>query len=412
MCGILAVTGEANIKEVKTISSRMNHRGPDERDIHQFRNGSVLSHERLSIIDLTTGKQPIRGTDTAYVIHNGEIYNHRELRRTLLNHHRFRTTCDSEVIVHLYEQFGTEFCSLLDGVFAFVVMDNEHFMAARDPIGVKPLYYGKDEMGKMYFSSEMKSISNQCIEMKAFPPGCYFTPEKGFVKFFRPEWADPGKAIGKLNFKKLRDSLITATEKRLMSDVPLGVLLSGGLDSSVISAITARLMKGSNQPLHSFSVGIDGNAPGMEAGREVAEFLGKTNQEGTFPLERGIRALKKVNWHLETYDVTTIRAATPMYFLSKAITEKGIKVVLSGEGSDEIFGGYLYFHNAPSPKAFQEELIRRVSLLSTADCLRADKSTMAHGLEARVPFLDLNFLEVAMSLKPEDKQPDLAHGKP
>jgi len=412
MCGILAVTGAIDIREVKAISSRIKHRGPDERDIHQFKNGSVLSHERLSIIDLTTGKQPIRGTDTAYVIHNGEIYNHMELRRTLLSHHHFRTTCDSEVIVHLYEQFGADFCSLMDGVFAFVVMDNGHFMAGRDPIGVKPLYYGTDVTGRMYFSSELKAISDHCIKVKAFPPGHYYTPEKGFVKFFMPEWEDPRKATEKADLKKLRDSLINATEKRLMSDVPLGVLLSGGLDSSVISAITARLIKGNRHSLHSFSVGINPNAPDMKAAREVAAFLKTTHHEVTFGIEEGIQALKKIIWHLETYDVTTIRAATPMYFLSKAITEKGIKVVLSGEGSDEIFGGYLYFHKAPSANEFQKELIRRISLLSTADCLRADKSTMAHGLEARVPFLDLDFLKVAMAIKPAEKQPDTVHGKP
>jgi len=412
MCGILAVAGKTSIQEVKAISSRMSHRGPDERDIHQFENGSVLSHERLSVIDLTTGKQPIRGTDLAYVIHNGEIYNHMELRRTLLSHHSFRTTCDSEVIVHLYEQFGNEFCSMLDGVFAFVVMDNDHFMAARDPIGVKPLYYGIDTGGRMFFSSEMKSIADQCVEMNAFPPGYYFTPEKGFVKFFHSEWTDPQKAFHKTDLKKLRNSLISATEKRLMSDVPLGVLLSGGLDSSIISSITARLMKGSGQTLHSFSVGLNTAAPDMQAAREVAKFLGTSHHEITFSVEEGIKTLKKIIWHLETYDVTTIRAATPMYFLSKAISDMGIKVVLSGEGSDEIFGGYLYFHNAPSAKDFQEELIRRVSLLSTADCLRADKSTMAHGLEARVPFLDLDFLKVAMSIKPNDKRPNVHKGKP
>ncbi len=412
MCGILSITGPSPVKDIRDLSRRMKHRGPDEHDIHVFPDGSVMVHERLSIIDLETGRQPIRGCDNAYVIHNGEIYNHEILRRTILQNHTFRSHCDSEVIVHLYEEYGPDFCHLLDGVFAFVVMDGKNFMAARDPIGVKPLYYGYDESGRMYFSSEMKAIHDYCIAPKAFPPGYYYTPQTGFVRYFNPRWEDTEQAVESFDPVRLRKSLIRSVEKRLMSDVPLGVLLSGGLDSSLVASITKRLMEKTGKPLHSFSVGISPDAPDMVAAREVADFLGTIHHEVYYTIDEGLEALEKVIWHLETYDVTTIRAATPMYFLSKAIRKAGIKVVLSGEGSDEIFGGYLYFYNAPSDVDFQNETIRRVLRLSTADCLRADKSTMAHGIEARVPFLDLSFLETAMLIKPSDKRPDRSKNKP
>ncbi len=412
MCGILSIAGGSPVEDIRILTRRMKHRGPDEFDSQTFEDGSVLAHERLSIIDLTTGRQPIQGCDKAWVIHNGEIYNHEELRRTVLKKHTFRSHCDSEVIVHLYEEHGPDFCNMLDGVFAFVVMDDSSFMAARDPIGVKPLYYGFDKKGRMYFASEMKAIHDQCDEPKAFPPGYYFTPETGFVRYFYPKWEDPSAAVERYDPFRLRDSLIRSVKKRLMSDVPLGVLLSGGLDSSLVASITKRLMDGEGRPLHSFSVGISPDAPDMVAAREVAAFLGTVHHEVLYTVPEGLAALEQVIWHLETYDVTTIRAATPMYFLSKAIREAGIKVVLSGEGSDEIFGGYLYFHNAPSDREFQQETIRRVLRLSTADCLRADKSTMAHGIEARVPFLDLDFLQTAMLTGPAAKRPDKQQGKP
>jgi len=412
MCGILSIVGRSPVEDIRVLTRRMKHRGPDEFDAHTFPNGSVLAHERLSIIDLTTGRQPIQGCGDAWVIHNGEIYNHQLLRETLLKKHTFRSHCDSEVIVHLWEEMGPHFCNLLDGVFAFVVMDEKSFMAARDPIGVKPLYYGFDSEGRMYFSSEMKAIHDYCPDVKAFPPGHYFTPETGFVKYFRPRWEDPEQATEAYDPLLLRERLIQAVEKRLMSDVPLGVLLSGGLDSSLVASVTKRLMDREGKPLHSFSVGISPDAPDMVAAREVARFLGTIHHEVFYTIEEGLEALEKVIWHLETYDVTTIRAATPMYFLSKAIREAGIKVVLSGEGSDEIFGGYLYFHNAPSDLDFQKETVRRVLRLSTADCLRADKSTMAHGIEARVPFLDLDFLKTAMLIDPSEKRPDKSKGRP
>ncbi|MEW5675992.1 asparagine synthase B [Flavobacterium enshiense] len=409
MCGILAILGteqKLDTTLVQQLSKRMSHRGPDESDLHITEKGHFLSHERLSIVDLKNGKQPIQGTSSAWMVHNGEIYNHQKLRETILKHHTFRTTSDSEVIVHLYEEFGYEFCDMLDGIFAFVVIDGDDFIAGRDPLGVKPLYYGKDAAGRLYFASEMKSIADQCESFEAFPPGHYYTPKTGFVKYYQPKWEDESLAVEKLDLQAIRETLTEAVRKRLMSDVPIGVLLSGGLDSSLTSSIASRLLKEvDGQRLRSFSIGLDATAPDAIAARDVAEFLGTEHHEIHFTIEEGIEILDKLIWHLETYDVTSIRASTPMYFLSKAITDMGIKVVLSGEGSDEIFGGYLYFRNAPSVADFQKETIERVQRLSTADLLRADKSTMAHGLEARVPFLDKAFLELAIKIQPEEKMP-------
>jgi asparagine synthase (glutamine-hydrolysing) len=411
MCGILAIIGKGKDEVlVRELSKRMSHRGPDESDVHITEKGHFLSHERLSIIDLHTGKQPIQGCDTAWMVHNGEIYNHQELRDTILKDHTFRTTSDSEVIVHLYEKFGYDFCHLLDGMFAFVVIDGDDYIAGRDPLGVKPLYYGLDERGRMYFASEMKSIADQCKTFSTFPPGHYYTPETGFVKYYQPKWESPEAGVEELDLTAIRESLTQAVKKRLMSDVPIGVLLSGGLDSSLTSSIAARLMKEQGKTLHSFSIGLDQEAPDAKAARKVAEFLGTEHHEIHFTIEQGIEILDQLIWHLETYDVTSVRASTPMYFLSKAIAEKGIKVVLSGEGADEIFGGYLYFRNAPSVMDFHKETIERVQKLFTADLLRADKSTMAHGLEARVPFLDKAFLELAIKIKPEEKMPQTYGG--
>lgn len=409
MCGILAVIGKKDIEGVKQLSKRMSHRGPDESGIKQFENGYIISHERLSIIDLSTGRQPIQGTDKAWVVHNGEIYNHAELRKMFPNH-TFRTTCDSEIIVHLYEKYGYDICNFLDGDWAFVIVDGDKFMVSRDPIGVKPLYFGKDKDGNLYFSSEMKSLADVCESFSAFPPGYYYTGETGFVQYYKPAYHEAKNCTEVADLTKIRESLTAATKKRLMSDVPLGVLLSGGLDSSLISSITKKLMRGTNQELHSFSVGINPDAPDIKAARKVADFIGTTHHDVFFSVEQGIEIVKKLIWHLESYDVTTIRASTPMYFLSKYISDMGIKVVLSGEGADEIFGGYLYFHNAPSAADFTQETIRRVGLLSTADCLRADKSTMAHGLEVRVPFLDRHFLDDVMVIRGEDKVIDRANG--
>ncbi|HLA55015.1 MAG TPA: asparagine synthase B [Flavobacterium sp.] len=406
MCGILAIIGKGKDEQlVKQLSKRMSHRGPDESDMHVTENGHILSHERLSIIDLHSGKQPIKGCKMAYMVHNGEIYNHQELRDTVLKHHTFRSKSDSEVIVHLYEEFGYDFCNLLDGDFAFVVIDGDDFIAGRDPMGVKPLYYGLDERGRIYFSSEMKPIADQCKTFSTFPPGHFYTPKTGFVKYYKPLYEDHTKATAELDLSLIRETLTEATRKRLMSDVPIGVLLSGGLDSSLTSSIAARLLAEDGKKLHSFSIGLNDESPDAKAARKVAAFLGTEHHEIHFGIEQGIEILDKLIWHLETYDVTSVRASTPMYFLSKAITDMGIKVVLSGEGADEIFGGYLYFRNAPSTEEFQKETIERVQKLFTADLLRADKSTMAHGLEARVPFLDKAFLDMSMLIKGGEKQP-------
>ncbi|MGV1011753.1 MAG: asparagine synthase B [Flavobacterium sp.] len=412
MCGFLAIIGKGKDEVVvRELSKRMAHRGPDESDLHITPGGHILCHERLSIIDLHSGKQPIQGCDAAWMVHNGEIYNHQKLRDGILKDHTFRSKSDSEVIVHLYEKFGCDFVHLLDGDFAFVVVDGDDYIAGRDPLGVKPLYYGMDDRGRMYFASEMKPIADQCLTFSTFPPGHYYTPTTGFVKYYKPEYEDFTKATHELDLVAIRESLTEATRKRLMSDVPIGVLLSGGLDSSLTSSIAARLLKEQGKELHSFSIGLDADAPDAKAARKVAEFLGTKHHEVHFTIEQGIEILDKLIWHLETYDVTSIRASTPMYFLSKAITDLGIKVVLSGEGADEIFGGYLYFRNAPSTEDFQKETIERVQKLFTADLLRADKSTMAHGLEARVPFLDKDFLDVAMLIKGEEKQPKTYDGK-
>ncbi|MFY7758579.1 MAG: asparagine synthase B [Flavobacterium stagni] len=411
MCGFLAIIGKGKDEQlVKALSKRMAHRGPDESDIHVTENGHILSHERLSIIDLHSGKQPIQGSKSAWMVHNGEIYNHQALREGVLKGHAFRTKSDSEVIVHLYEEFGYDFVDQLDGDFAFVVVDGDDYIAGRDPLGVKPLYYGMDERGRMYFASEMKPLADQCKTFSTFPPGHYYTPETGFVKYYKPQYEDYTACVEEADLALLRGKLTEATRKRLMSDVPIGVLLSGGLDSSLTSSIASRLLKEQGKSLHSFSIGLDPHAPDAVAARKVAEFLGTEHHEIHFTIEQGIEILEKLVWHLETYDVTSIRASTPMYFLAKAITEKGIKVVLSGEGADEVFGGYLYFRNAPSTVDFTKETIERVQKLFTADLLRADKSTMAHGLEARVPFLDKAFLDYAMLIKGEEKLPKTYDG--
>ena len=411
MCGILAIIGKGKDETlVKSLSKRQSHRGPDESDIHMTPEGHYLAHERLSIIDLHTGKQPIQGTSKAWMVHNGEIYNHKQLRETVLSGRTFRTHSDSEVIVHLYEQYGYDFCHLLDGIFAFVVICGNDFIAGRDPLGVKPLYYGRDERGRLYFASEMKVIADQCETFSSFPPGHYYTPQTGFVKYFTPEWEHRYDETHLAPYETIREQLSLAVKKRLMSDVPLGVLLSGGLDSSLTSSIAARYMKEMGKKIHSFSIGLTSEAPDAIAARQVADFIGTEHHEVHFTIQEGVELIEKLIWHLETYDVTSIRASTPMYFLSKAIAEKGIKVVLSGEGADEIFGGYLYFRNAPTSKDFYQETVDRVFKLHTADLLRADKSTMAHGIEARVPFLDKAFLDVAMSIRPELKMPSTFEG--
>lgn len=404
MCGILGVLGKIDAQEALAESQKLSHRGPDQSDFYQSASGAILCHERLSIMDPGHGKQPLPGPEGLHVIHNGEIYNYSELEKKYFSDRKFHSTSDSEVIPHMYEMFGPKCVDMLDGVFAFIILDEREdevkFFVARDPIGVKPLYYGEDRENRMWFASESKSLMAHCIDIKEFPTGHYYTKETGFIKYYEPKWAQKEQKLGP---EKIKDSLEAAVRKRLMSDVPLGVLLSGGLDSSLVTSIVAREMKKIGKKVMSFSVGLAKGSKDLELARKVAEFCGTDHHEVIFTPEQGYEVIKQLIWKAETYDVTTIRAATPMYIMSKYIAKQGVKVVLSGEGADEIFGGYLYFHNAPSVKDFHDECVRRVKRLHTSDVLRADRATMGASVEARVPFLDKEFLEVAMGLDAQYK---------
>jgi len=410
MCGILAVFGVIDggvVAMADASADRLAHRGPDGRGMLIQPGVGVLCHRRLAIMDPAHGHQPIRGRDSAAVVHNGEIYNFRALARELAAAGRdCHTGSDSEVIAHLYETIGEACVERLDGIFAFAAMNGDDWLVARDPIGIKPLYYGRDAAGNYWFASELKALIDRCVAFEVFPPGHLMTRRGGLRRWYSPAWLrDEPPAPG--DPEQLRARLLAAVDKRLMSDVPLGVLLSGGLDSSLIAALAARQLRERDvdAPIHSFAIGIESDAPDLQAAREVARFLGTAHHEVLFRVEDGIAALADIIRHVESYDVPTVRASIPMYFLSRYIRDQGVKVVLSGEGSDEIFGGYLYFYYAADAEAFRSETIARVTNLHLSDVLRADKSTMAHGVEARVPFLDLAFLDLAMSLPPELKQP-------
>jgi asparagine synthase (glutamine-hydrolysing) len=403
MCGILAVIGSKNVKRDTELAQKfaktLSHRGPDESGIHVDDFGNILCHERLSIMDVTSGKQPIQGTTDAWMIHNGEIYNYHHLKENLTET-KFRTKSDSEVIVKLWERYGEKAIEKLDGIFAFVVVEGTEVFVARDPMGIKPLYYGQDTDGAWWFASEAKALMTVCASVNEFAPGHYYTRRTGLVRYYNPSWKS---ATPTTDGSKIRSTLERVVKNQLMSDVEVGVLLSGGLDSSLISSIVVREMKKIGKKVKSFSVGTNKDAQDIVAARKVAAFLGTEHHEVIFSVEEGIATLNDIIHKLETYDITTIRASTPMYILSKYIAKQGIKVVLSGEGADEIFGGYLYFNNAPSAKEFHEETVRRVFRLHTADVLRADRSTAGAGVEARVPFLDVNFLDMAMRIRPEEK---------
>eukprot|EP00002_Diphylleia_rotans_P001918 TRINITY_DN11145_c0_g1_i1.p1 TRINITY_DN11145_c0_g1~~TRINITY_DN11145_c0_g1_i1.p1 ORF type:complete len:561 (+),score=121.04 TRINITY_DN11145_c0_g1_i1:54-1736(+) len=415
MCGILAVFASQEDpgsfrKKLISLSSRLRHRGPDWSGVYNHRN-NWISHERLAIVDLDNGAQPLfNGEECPFkgkiaLGVNGEIYNYKALNASLKEKHTFSTNSDCEPIIHLYEEVGLETASKLDGIFSFVLYDGKTYYAARDPMGVTPLYIGYGRDGSVWFASEMKCLKDDCLKIEVFPPGHYYTPETGFVRYYNPQWWDPEFiATAPADYDKIRETFETSVVSQLMSDVPMGVLLSGGLDSSLVSAIVARHVKELQWPsLHSFSIGLRADTPDLKAARKVADFLKTHHHEYYFTVQDGLDALKSVIWHLESYDVTTIRASTPMYFLARKIKAMGVKMVLSGEGSDEIFGGYLYFHNAPSADEFHKECVRRVKNLHLSDCLRANKATQAWGVEARVPFLDLSFLEAAMMTRPEDK---------
>ncbi|XP_023003196.1 asparagine synthetase [glutamine-hydrolyzing] 2-like isoform X1 [Cucurbita maxima] len=415
MCGILAVFGCADNSQAKRariieLSRRLRHRGPDWSGLHCFED-CYLAHQRLAIIDPTSGDQPLYNEDkTVVVTVNGEIYNHKELKEKLKGH-QFRTGSDCEVIAHLYEEYGEEFVDMLDGMFSFVLLDTrtKTFIAARDAIGITPLYMGWGLDGSIWFASEMKALSDDCERFISFPPGHIYSSKQGELRrWYNPPWYTEIVPSGQYDPLVLRKAFEKAVTKRLMTDVPFGVLLSGGLDSSLVAAVASRHLADSDayrqwgSQLHTFCVGLKGS-PDLVAAREVADYLGTRHHEFHFTVQEGIDALEEVIYHIETFDVTTIRASTPMFLMSRKIKSLGVKMVLSGEGSDEIFGGYLYFHKAPNKKEFHEETCRKIKALHLYDCLRANKSTSAWGVEARVPFLDKEFINIAMSIDPDLK---------
>ncbi|XP_077239307.1 asparagine synthetase [glutamine-hydrolyzing]-like [Tasmannia lanceolata] len=421
MCGILAVLGcsdDSRSKRVRVLelSRRLKHRGPDWSGIYQH-GGFFLAHQRLAIIDPASGDQPLFDEDKVIVVTvNGEIYNHEELRKRLSNH-EFRTGSDCDVIAHLYEEYGEDFVDMLDGMFSFVLLDthDNSFIVARDAIGITSLYIGWGLDGSVWISSEMKGLNDDCEHFESFPPGhIYSSKEGGFRRWYNHPWYSEAIPSTPYDPMVLRKAFEDAVIKRLMTDVPFGVLLSGGLDSSLVAAVTARHLAGTRAAkqwgaqLHSFCVGLEGS-PDLKAGKEVADYLGTVHHEFHFTVQDGIDAIEDVIYHIETYDVTTIRASTPMFLMSRKIKALGVKMVLSGEGSDEIFGGYLYFHKAPNKEEFHRETCHKIKALHQYDCLRANKATSAWGLEARVPFLDKQFINVAMDIDPEWKmiKPDL-----
>ena len=403
-------------KKALELSRLMRHRGPDWSGIYASDN-AILAHERLSIVDVNAGAQPLYNVKKTHILAvNGEIYNHQALRAEYGDRYQFQTGSDCEVILALYQEKGPEFLDDLQGMFAFALYDSEKdaYLIGRDHIGIIPLYMGHDEHGNFYVASEMKALVPVCRTIKEFPAGSYLWSKDGEIRqYYQRDWFDYDAVKDNVTDKnELRQALEESVKSHLMSDVPYGVLLSGGLDSSVISAITklyaARRVEDDGKSeawwpqLHSFAVGLEGS-PDLAAARKVADHLGTIHHQIHFTVQEGLDALRDVIYHLETYDVTTIRASTPMYLMARYIKAMGIKMVLSGEGSDELFGGYLYFHKAPNAREFHEENVRKLASLHLYDCLRANKSMAAWGVEGRVPFLDKEFMDVAMRLQPADK---------
>ena len=424
MCSILGIFGlqagddfHALRRSALERSQRQRHRGPDWSGVHQDE-GAILVHERLAIVDPACGSQPLRSADGDLVLAvNGEIYNHRELERRLAAPYAFQTGSDCEVINALYrdtvadsEGIGT-WLSALNGIFAFALWDRakRRCIVARDPIGVCPLYWGHDGDGRLWVASEMKALADICADVAQFPPGHFFDSAQGeLVRYYAKPWREHAATKDvEVGRQELREAFERAVHRQLMSDVPYGVLLSGGLDSSLVAAVAARYARRRVEEddqaeawwprLHSFAIGLEGS-PDLAAAEVAAEALGTVHHGFTYTFEEGLDALPEVIRHIETYDVTTIRASTPMFLLARRIKAMGVKMVLSGEGSDEVFGGYLYFHKAPSASEFHEETIRKLDALHNYDCLRANKSMMAWGVEPRVPFLDVEFLDVAMRM--------------
>jgi asparagine synthase (glutamine-hydrolysing) len=421
MCGIIGVFDLKQKPEelrpsVLAMAKKVRHRGPDWSGIY-CSSKAILAHERLAIVDPVSGAQPLRSADGKLILTvNGEIYNHTELRKELKSEYQFLTKSDCEIILALYRERGVDFLNDLNGIFAFALYDieKETYFIARDHIGIVPLYKGWDKHGNFYVSSELKALEGTCPRIETFPPGHYLIGDDRVEKaWYNPAWRDFESVKNSTSsIPSLRKALEDSVHRQLMSDVPYGVLLSGGLDSSIVSAVARKYaaMRIETQDLkeawwprlHSFAVGLKGS-PDLTAAQKVANHIGTVHHEVVFSIQEGLDAISDVIYHLETYDVTTVRASTPMYLLARVIKSMGVKMVLSGEGADEIFGGYLYFHKAPDPKAFHEETVRKLGKLHLYDCLRANKSLAAWGIEGRVPFLDREFLEVAMNLNPADK---------
>ena len=421
MCGIVAILNtkeqsKALREKALKMSQKIRHRGPDWSGIYSG-SSAILAHERLSIVDPESGGQPLYSPDRKQVLAvNGEIYNHQQIRRLYAGRYEFQTGSDFEVILALYREKGISFLEDLNGIFAFVLYDEQkdEFLIARDPIGVIPLYIGYDNDGTVYVASELKALEGHCDRYEPFLPGHYYwSREPGMKRYYKRDWFNYSEVKDNAaSAIAIHDALEDAVKRQLMSDVPYGVLLSGGLDSSIISAIAQKYSemrieddsrsKAYWPRLHSFAVGLKG-APDLAKARLVADHIGTVHHEINYTIQEGLDAIRDVIYFIETYDVTTVRASTPMYLLARVIKSMGIKMVLSGEGADEIFGGYLYFHKAPSPQAFHEETVRKLSKLHYYDCLRANKSLSAWGVEGRVPFLDKEFLDVAMRTNPSAK---------
>ena len=421
MCGIVCAfdlkeKSEGLRPQLLTMSKKIRHRGPDWSGIYADEK-AILAHERLAIVDPASGKQPLFSEDEKLVLAaNGEIYNHRELRKQFEGTYNFQTESDCEVILALYKEKGTDFIDELNGIFGFAIYDAEkdEYFIARDHMGIIPLYIGWDENGTFYVASELKALEGVCTKIELFPPGHFMhSRDKEFTKWYSRDWMEyEAVKENQTSIDEIHDALEAAVHRQLMSDVPYGVLLSGGLDSSVTSAIAKkyaekRIESDDTQAawwpqLHSFSVGLEGS-PDLAAAKLVADHIGTVHHEIKFTIQEGLDAIKDVISNLETYDITTIRASTPMYLMARVIKSMGVKMVLSGEGADELFGGYLYFHKAPNSKEFHEETVRKLSKLHMYDCLRANKSLAAWGIEGRVPFLDKEFMDVAMRMNPQDK---------
>ncbi|MCF6222201.1 MAG: asparagine synthase B [Flavobacteriaceae bacterium] len=421
MCGIVCAfdlkeKAEVLRPKILEMSKKIRHRGPDWSGIYS-NNKAILAHERLAIVDPASGKQPLFSEDKKLILAaNGEIYNHQELRKQFEGKYNFQTESDCEVILALYQEKGVGFIDEMNGIFGFAIYDveNDTYFIARDHMGIIPLYIGWDQNGTFYVASELKALEGVCTKIELFPPGHYLSSKDGeLTKWYVRDWVDyEAVKENQTSIDELHDALEAAVHRQLMSDVPYGVLLSGGLDSSVTSAIAKkyaekRIESGDTQDawwpqLHSFSVGLEGS-PDLAAAQLVADHIGTIHHEIKFTIQEGLDAIKDVIYNLETYDVTTIRASTPMYLMARVIKSMGVKMVLSGEGADELFGGYLYFHKAPDAEEFHKETVRKLEKLHMYDCLRANKSLAAWGIEGRVPFLDKEFIDVAMRINPQDK---------